>query len=68
MKMACKAAHQHVYRALGSKMTMTADEVWSIVRWWTRETIVDALNELAKDGQIERRNKFYSRESQWPFA
>ena len=52
--MACEAAKRHVAEVLRRRGATTAEEAWKRVGWWTRETISEALDELAEAGAVER--------------
>lgn len=57
--MACRAALKYAYKAVCNRGP-TADEVWSIVRWWTPATIDEALQELVKNGVVRNAGgRFY---------
>jgi len=45
--MACDAAIRHVRRVLDERfLSMNASDVYAEVRWWTPDTIVEALDSL----------------------
>lgn len=45
--MACRAARKAVAALLRDGQWHSAQDVWSRIRWWTPDTIIEALDELA---------------------
>ena len=52
--MACQAAREEVLRQLPriGYTPMTAHDVWREIKWWTKETIREALSELMRAGDV----------------
>jgi hypothetical protein len=62
--MACQAARKEVLRQLRigrasgahrariGRAPMTAHDVWREIKWWTKETIREALIELRRAGEV----------------
>jgi hypothetical protein len=63
--MACEAAKKAVLKKLpvGLEIGFGANDIALKIGWWTRETIEEALTELADAGKVWRKGNLYGRQS-----
>ena len=50
--MACKTAKRYVLEAIPAKRTVSAEEIFQKLNWWTLATVEEAIAEMVNEGRL----------------